>query len=373
VMAGVYEYMPLGFRVMEKINNIIREEMNAIGGQELQMSVFQNKDVWSATGRWQSAKDVMYQFKDAADKEYGLGFTHEEPLAAAARHYINSYKDLPRAVYQIQTKFRNEPRAKSGLLRGREFLMKDLYSFHASQEDLDQYYEKVASAYGRVFERMGLKTIRTFASGGSFSKFSDEFQVEADIGEDIIYLNKSAGRAVNKEVYTDEVLAELGWDKKSLAERTSIEVGNIFKLGTKFSEPLGLKFTDEKGDSKPVIMASYGIGLGRLMGTVVEVSHDDRGIIWPESIAPFKVHLMSLSRNEQAEEVYQELTRQGIEVLYDDRDDKTAGEKFADADLIGCPWRLVVSEKTGDKIEIKRRSEKDSRLVEVPELAKLFL
>lgn len=365
VMAGVYEFMPLGLRVLEKVNTIIREEMDAVGGQELQMSVFQNKETWSATGRWDSAKEVMYQFEDAAGKEYGLGFTHEEPLALAARHFINSYKDLPKAVYQIQTKFRNEARAKSGLLRGREFLMKDLYSFHSSEADLNSYYEKVADAYGRIFDRAGVKAIRTFASGGLFSKFSDEFQVEAEVGEDTIYVNEAGNRALNKEVYTDEVLSELGWDKKSLNEKTAIEVGNIFKLGTKFSDPLGLKFTDDKGELKPVIMASYGIGPGRLMGTIVEVSHDDKGIIWPESIAPFKVHLVSLGKNADAERVYNSLVSSGVEVLYDDREDKTAGEKFADADLIGCPVRLVISEKTGGDVEVKKRNE--SKVVVVKE------
>ncbi|MBX4190193.1 prolyl-tRNA synthetase [Candidatus Parcubacteria bacterium] len=364
VMAGVYEYMPLGLRVLNKVNNIIREELNKVGGQELFMSVMQNKETWSATGRWDSAKEVMYQFKDAASKEYGLGFTHEEPLTATAKHFISSYKDLPKAVYQIQTKFRNEPRAKSGLLRGREFLMKDLYSFHADQGDLDQYYEKVAEAYDNIFSRAGVKAIRTFASGGLFSKYSDEFQVVADIGEDIIYVNEQENKAVNKEVYNDEVLTDLGWDKNSLTEKKSVEVGNIFKLGTKFSEPLGLTFMDSSGNNKPVIMASYGIGPGRLMGTVVEVSHDSKGIIWPESIAPFKVHLVSLDKNKEADEVYTQLQSKGIEVLYDDRDDKAPGEKFADADLIGCPIRIVVSKKSLEEgsVEIKKRSETQAGL-----------
>ncbi len=368
VMAGVYEYMPLGLRVLNNINNIIREEMNAVGGQELSMSVFQDKETWSTSGRWESAKEVMYQFKDTNGKEYGLGFTHEEPLAAAARHFISSYKDLPKAVYQIQTKFRNEARAKSGLLRGREFLMKDLYSFHTDQKDCDEYYEKVAEAYVRIFERTGLKAIRTFASGGLFSKFSDEFQVVADIGEDIIYINEKENRAVNKEINTGEVLKDLNWKEEELVEKPAIEVGNIFKLGTKFSEPLGLTYTDATGQNMPVVMASYGIGPGRVMGTVVEVSHDDKGIIWPENVAPFKVHLISLGVN--ADDVYENLKTQGVEVLYDDREDKSAGEKFADADLMGIPWRLVVSGKMGpDEIEIKKRTEAKPQIIKRSELA----
>lgn len=369
VMAGVYEFMPLGLRVLNKINTIIREEMNAVGGQELSMSVFQDKETWAATGRWESAKEVMYQFKDAGGKEYGLGFTHEEPLAATARHFIHSYKDLPKAVYQIQTKFRNEARAKSGLLRGREFLMKDLYSFHISQEDLDPYYEKVAGAYSRIFERSGLNAVRTFASGGLFSKFSDEFQVVADIGEDVIYVNEKEGKAVNKEILNDETLSTLGWDKDDLVEKPAIEVGNIFKLGTKFSEPLGLTYTDAEGKKVPVVMASYGIGPGRVMGTVVEVSHDDKGIIWPEAIAPFKVHLISIDKKAEADQVYEQLQTSGVEVLYDDREDKGPGEKFADADLIGIPWRLVVSGRMGnDEVEIKKRSEKEPRIIKISEL-----
>lgn len=366
VMAGVYEYLPLGWRVLNKINNIIREEMNTVGGQELYMSVFQNKETWTPTDRWNSAKEVMYQFKDETGKEYGLGFTHEEPLTALAKHYISSYKDLPKAVYQIQTKFRNEARAKSGLLRGREFLMKDLYSFHATQEDLDQYYEKVAQAYLNIFNRTGVKAIRTFASGGMFSKYSDEFQAITDVGEDTIYVNEKTNLAVNQEVYNDEVLNDLKWNKNDLTEKKSVEVGNIFKLGTRFSEPLELFYTDEKGESKPVIMASYGIGPGRLMATAIEVHHDDRGIVWPENIAPFKYHLVALDgKNKEAEEIYKQLGEDNV--LYDDRDDKSAGEKFADADLIGCPIRLVISKKTleKDSIELKHRNKKEFELIKL--------
>jgi prolyl-tRNA synthetase len=365
VMAGVYEYMPLGNRVLNKINNIIREEMNAVGGQELFMSVMQSRETWMTTGRWDSANDVMYQFKDSAGHHFGLGFTHEEPLTAAASRFISSYKDLPKAVYQIQTKFRNEERAKSGLLRGREFLMKDLYSFHAEEEDLDEYYEKVAVAYKNIFDRVGVKAIRTHASGGMFSQFSDEYQVLADIGEDFIYVCEECGYSENKEIHTagPEKCVKCGG---KLFEKKSIEVGNIFKLGTRFSEALNLVFTDKDGNRKPVIMASYGIGPGRLMGTIVEVSHDDRGMIWPDSVAPFHVHLIVLDgKTKEADKLYADLQKKGIEVLYDDRDDKSAGEKFADADLIGCPLRMVISNKTLDKksVEIKKRTEKEFKLI----------
>ncbi|MDD5032646.1 MAG: His/Gly/Thr/Pro-type tRNA ligase C-terminal domain-containing protein [Candidatus Pacebacteria bacterium] len=376
VSAGVYEFLPLGLRVLNKINKIIREEIDAIGGQELLMSVFQDKETWEASGRWKEAKEVMYQFKDGSGKEYGLGFTHEEPITLTARKFIQSYKDLPKAVYQIQTKFRNEARAKSGLLRGREFLMKDLYSFHADEKELDEYYEKAAAAYEKIFERVGVKAIRTFASGGLFSKYSDEFQVLADVGEDTIYVNEKEGRAVNKEVYNEETLKDLGWEEGKLLEKQAIEVGNIFKLGTKFSEPLKLFYSDENGAKKPVIMASYGIGPSRLVATVVEVSHDEKGIIWPESVAPFKAIIVEINPDSEekirkaAEKIYEDLQKKGIEVLYDDRKDKSPGEKFSDADLFGIPWRIVVSEKTEKtgKAEIKKRNEKEAKMINKEEL-----
>ncbi|TSC90303.1 MAG: prolyl-tRNA synthetase [Parcubacteria group bacterium Gr01-1014_2] len=375
VMAGVFEYMPLGLSVLNKINNIIREEINAIGGQEIFMSVFQNHGVWAMTDRWNEASGVMYQFKDNTGKDYGLAFTHEEPITVDASRYITSYKDLPKAVYQICNKFRNEPRAKSGLLRGREFMMKDLYSFHATQEDLDDYYEKVATVYMRILERVDVSAVRTFASGGMFSKYSDEFQVLAEVGEDTIYINEKENRAVNKEVYNDEVLSDLNWNKENLVEKRAIEVGNIFKLGTRFSEKLGLNYTDENGDKKPVIMASYGIGPARLMGTIVELHNDKNGIIWPESVAPFKVHLIVLDgKNKEGDKIYDDLKKSGVEVLYDDREDKSAGEKFADADLIGCPLRIVVSEKTleKDSVEMKKRNEKDAKLAKISQLLDLL-
>jgi prolyl-tRNA synthetase len=365
IMAGVYAYLPLGYLVLERINAIIREEMNAIGAQELTMSVLQNKETWTASGRWDSAKEVMYQFEDAAGHETGLGWTHEEPLTEVARHHISSYKDLPKAVYQIQTKFRNEPRAKSGILRGREFVMKDLYSFHADEASLDEYYEKVAGAYARAYERVGLKALRTKASGGLFSKYSDEYQVIADIGEDTVYYTDD-GRAWNAQVAADMNIAEGGEIKKGSA----VEVGNIFKLGTKFSEAFGLNYTDEKGQKHPVIMASYGWGPSRIMGTIVELNHDDAGIIWPSSIAPFTTHLVSLGQDARCDDVYDQLTAQGITALYDDRIDRSAGEKFADADLIGCPVRLTIGGKTpAGQVEFKRRAGGDSRMVAEADIA----
>ena len=378
VMAGVYEYMPLGLRVLNKINAIIRDEMDKTGAQEIFMSVLQSKETWAKSGRWETAKGVMYQFKDASGKEVGLGWTHEEPLTVVAKRYINSYKDLPRAVYQIQTKFRNEPRAKSGLLRSREFLMKDLYSFHANEKSLNDYYERVAMAYGNIFKRVGLETRRTVASGGLFSKYSDEFQVLAEAGEDTIFYCESCSYAANRGV-----AKELNLKKRcptrlpdgqecrgTIKEGKSIEVGNIFKLGTKFSEAFGLMYKNEDGTEKPVIMASYGIGPGRVLATIVEIHHDEAGIIWPEAVAPFRVHLLEL-KGADGKEVYESLQKSGIDVLYDTRD-ISAGEKFAEADLIGIPWRAVVSPKTGDKIELRARDEKESKLMDVKEVIELL-
>src|SRR3989339_121000 len=375
-MAGVYAYLPLGLRVLNKINDIIRDEINVIGGQELFLTTLQNKDTWEKTGRWDdNVVDNWFKTQLKSGTEMGLGFTHEEALASLMKNHINSYKDLPRFVYQIQTKFRNEARAKSGILRCREFLMKDLYSFTRDEKDLDEFYEKAKQAYVNIFKRVGIgdETFITFASGGTFSKYSHEFQTVCDSGEDIIFLSREKNIAVNKEVYTDEVLADLGLKKNELEEAKAIEVGNIFKQKTKFSEPLGLTYADEDGNVKPVIMGAYGIGPGRVLGTIVEVYHDEKGIIWPESVAPFHVHLISLCKGEEmkkADELYDMLVKKGVDVLYDDRAGVNAGSKFADSDFIGIPKRIIVSQKTLEKnsVEIKHRNEEKSELIGIDQL-----
>lgn len=374
--AGVFSYLPLGWRVLNKVANIIREEMNAIGGQELFMPSLIEKRYMEPTGRWNL--DVGYFAKSMEEKEAGfvLGWSHEEVLTAIASKFVNSYKDLPFSAYQIQTKFRHEPRAKSGLLRGREFMMKDLYSFHSSQEDLDVFYAKAAEAYHKIYKRCGLDVVYTVAAGGVFTdKFTHEFQVVADVGEDTIYVCDGCGYAENKEITKLKDGDKCPKCKNKITEKKSIEVGNIFDQGIKYSEALGLEFTDESGNKKPVIMGAYGIGLGRVMATAIEVHHDNRGIIWPENIAPFKVHLIMLDgKNDESNKVYSQLTEKGIEVLYDDREDKTPGEKFADADLIGCPIRLVISNKTlaQDSIELKYRTKKEFELVKLTELNKVI-
>lgn len=351
-MAGVYTFLPLGIRVLERINAVIREEMNAIGGNEIACSSLQDKAVWETTHRWNSADvDVWFKTKLHNDSELGLAFTHEEPITRMMCEHISSYRDLPQYVYQIQTKFRNEVRAKSGIMRTREFPMKDLYSFSKNQDDLDVFYETVADAYTRIFERVGLGavTYKTFASGGSFSKFSHEFQTLSDAGEDTIYVDDTRRIAVNEEVCTDDVLEELGLSRDSLTPRKAIEVGNIFKLGTRFSEPLGLKYKDEHGDEHPVVMGSYGIGPSRVLGTIAETFADDKGLVWPKEVAPFDVHVVRLGDSEQttaaADALVERLETEGHDVLYDDRPLRP-GEKFADSDLIGIPVRIVVSDKT---------------------------
>ncbi len=351
-MAGAYSFLPLGLRVVDKINNIIREEMNAIGGQEMYMPSLQDPELWKKTDRWNDEKvDVWFKSQLQAGGDIGFGWTHEEVVTDIMRQYVSSYKDLPFSVYQIQTKFRNEVRAKSGIMRTREFWMKDLYSFSASQEQHDDIYEAAAGAYERIFERIGIgeKTYKTFASGGAFSKFSHEYQTLAEAGEDIVYVSEAKGIAVNEEVLEEADLSELGVTRDELEKRKSIEVGNIFSLGTKFSEAIGLTFKDETGESKPVIMGSYGIGPARSMGTVVDLLSDDKGIVWPESIAPFTVHLVGLNLEDPevrdwAEGIYNGFVDRGVEVLFDDRDLRP-GEKFADSDLLGFPYRVVVSRK----------------------------
>ncbi len=377
--AGVYSFLPLGWRVLQKISAIIREEMNAIGGQELFMSALVEKKFMEPTGRWDVEIGLEVRGKEEKTASFVLGWTHEEMLAAIAKKYVNSYKDLPFAAYQIQTKFRNEPRAKSGLLRGREFIMKDLYSFHRDEEDFSRYYEKAKNAYQNVFHRFGLKAIYTVAAGGVFTASNThEFQVVAPVGEDTIYVCSKCEYAENREI---SELKDGGKCPKcggGVEEKKSVEVGNIFPLGTKYSDALGLTFIDEEENKKAVVMGSYGIGVGRAMGTIVEVHHDEKGIIWPESVAPFRVHLIELlgkdettakKVKDEAEALYKNLSAKGVEVLYDDRADKTAGEKFADADLIGIPWRVVVSEKTlkEKSVEIKQRSVSNAELVKLTE------
>ncbi len=367
-IAGVYTMLPLGLRVLNKIENIVREEMNNLGANELNLTALQDSEIWKKTNRWDdSVMDNWFRTKLKNDTELGLATTHEEPITNLMRDHINSYKDLPVYAYQFQTKFRNELRAKSGIMRGREFLMKDLYSFSLDEKQHLEFYEKVKNAYLNIFKKVGLgdRTYVTFASGGVFSKYSHEFQTECDAGEDTIYLNPETNIAINKEVLNPIVLSELELDQSKLIEKKSIEVGNIFTLGTRFSEPLELIVDNPNGQRTPVIMGSYGIGIGRLMGTVAEIFADESGLNWPVKIAPFEVHILNLSINDsecssRAEEVYKKLQEEGIEVLLDDRD-VSGGVKFADSDLIGIPYKIVIGKNSlvlsSDKVFYRRKGE----------------
>ncbi len=371
LMAGTYTFLPLGLRVFRKIENIIREEMNGLGASEILMPSLNPKENWEKSGRWDSL-DNLFKFTSFYSKnEYALGATHEETVSPLMKKFVFSYKDLPTATFQIQNKFRDEKRAKSGILRGREFFMKDLYSFHTSAEDLDAYYEKATAAYKRVFERSGIgeKTYYTYASGGSFSKYSHEFQTVSEAGEDNIYICDKCLIAINDEIIEDLKHTCPECENKELRKEKAIETGNIFKLMTKFSAPFELTYKDQDGKENDVIMGCYGIGLNRLMGTVVELFHDEKGIIWPENIAPFSVHLINLGENEEAEKIYAKLLENGIEVLMDDRE-ASAGEKFADSDLIGIPTRVVISKKSlaAGGIEVKKRNEKENKIMTVEEL-----
>ena len=373
-MAGVYSILPLGYRVMEKIIKIIKEEMNAVGGVQMKTSALQSKDVWEKTDRWDDAVvDNWFKTTLKNGTEVGLSFTNEEAYAHIMKDFISSYKDLPVYPYDFKTIFRNEARSKSGIMRGREFYWKALYSFSKDQAEHDAFYEKAKTAYMNVFKRAGLAeyTYVTFASGGTFSKFSHEFQTLSDAGEDTIYVDKAKKIAINKEVFNDEVIQELGLNKDEITEEKAIEVGNIFSLGFKFSTPFDLTYKNDKGEDVPVFMGSYGIGVTRLMGTVVEILSDEKGIVWPREVAPFQVHLVGLGEDmSEAEALYEQLLNKGIEVLFDDRIGVSAGEKFADADLLGMPLRVVVSKRSIENggAEIKGRTETAGRIVSLTEV-----
>ena len=347
-MAGAYAYLPLGIRVVEKIKQIVREEMDAIDSNELIMTSLQRRDVWEKTGRWSDETvDIWFKTHLKDDTEVGLGWSHEEPIVEMMKQYVKSYKDLPSSLYQFQTKMRNELRAKSGIMRGREFVMKDMYSFHATAEDLAAYYEKTIDAYKRVYDRLGIgeDTYVTFASGGAFTKFSHEFQTICDAGEDVIYLHREKNIAVNEEVI-DEAVKELGINRDELEQVKTAETGNIFNFGTQKTDEMGLYYTAEDGTQQSLHIGSYGIGITRAMGVIAEKLSDDKGLVWPKSIAPYAVYLVSIGENgsKEADAVYEELTNAGIEVLYDDRNERP-GAKFADSELMGIPQRLTISDR----------------------------
>ena len=367
-MAGAYAYLPLGIRVIEKIKQIVREEMDAIDSNELIMTSLQRKEVWEKTGRWDDkVVDVWMKTKLQDGTELGLAWSHEEPIVEMMKQYIRSYKDLPISLYQFQTKMRGELRAKSGVMRGREFVMKDMYSFHTSAEDLEAYYQKTIEAYKKVYDRLGIgdDTYVTFASGGAFTKFSHEFQTICDAGEDIIYLHRGKDVAVNEEVI-DEAVKELGIDKEEFERVKTAEMGNIFNFGSQKTDEMGLYFTADDGTQKSLYIGSYGIGITRAVGVIAEKMSDDKGLVWPKAIAPYLVYLVSIGGKgtEAADKLYDDLTAAGIEVLYDDRDERP-GAKFADAELMGIPYRLTVSDRgvEAGEYELTERRSGETRAV----------
>ncbi len=377
--SGIYSFLPLGYKVHKKIADIIRSELNSIGSQELFLPVLQPKELWLKTGRWDRMDPPIIVIKDRHDREFALGPTHEEVITDLARPRIQSYKNLPVALYQIQTKFRNEMRLTGGLLRTKEFAMADLYSFHREKKDLEDFFNKVLAAYDNIFRRCGLNAVKSEASGGMFTKEKTyEFQVVSDVGEDKILFCPKCSWAANLEVAQPEISQKCPQCKGELTQKSSIEVGHTFRLGTKYSEPLSLSFIDQTGEKKNVIMGCYGIGVGRLMATIVEINHDEKGIIWPEEVAPFKVHIIQIENakkvQDAAEKLYSNLQKENIDVLYDDRDDKTTGEKFAESDLIGIPYRVVVSERTLEKksFELKERKNNEIKLLTEDRLLKIL-
>lgn len=375
-MAGAYDYLPLGLRVVENVKKIVREEMNAIGGNEMIMTTLQRKEVWEKTDRWDEQKvDVWFKTKLQNGHELGLGWSHEEPITEMMTQHISSYKDLPAYAYQFQNKMRNELRAKSGIMRGREFIMKDLYSYSINQAEHEKFYELCIDAYHRVFDRLGIGDITffTLADGGAFTKFSHEFQTLCDAGEDVVYLDRKKKIAVNEEVMTDDVLAEHGLKREDLEQVKTAEVGNIFSFGTSKSEDLGLFFTDENGEKQAVTLGSYGIGVTRLVGVITEIMADENGLVWTEEIAPYKVHLVRIGDSsavvEATDKLYDDLTASDHEPLYDDRNERV-GTMLSDADLIGIPKRIVISEKSlaAGGAEVKLRNQSESIIVPLEEL-----
>ncbi len=347
-MAGVYTFLPLGWRVMNNIMGIIREEMESLGAQEIFLTALQDPSIWETTNRWSDdVVDVWFKTQLKSGAPLGLGFTHEEPVTRLFTRMVSSHKDLPFSVFQIQTKFRNETRAKSGIMRCREFLMKDLYSFSRTSEEHEEFYNRAQNAYERIFARVGIgdSTYLTFASGGTFSKYSHEFQTLCDAGEDVIYVDEKRKIAINEEVMSDDVLNDLGIRREDLVQHTAAEVGNIFSLKTKFSDAFQLLYRDEEGEQRPVVMGSYGIGPGRVMGVAAELFGTESAMVWPVSIAPYAVHVLSLGRNDDALACAKACADRGVDVLLDDRN-RRAGEQFAEADMIGCPIRVILSEKT---------------------------
>ena len=376
-ISGVYRFLPLGFKVLKNVENIIRDEMIKLGGQEILLPTIQNKKLWEETGRWESFEPPLFKFKDVHEKELALGPTHEEEVTDMVRNRNFSYQDLPFSLFQIQNKFRNEVRATGGILRTREFLMKDLYSFHSSEKDLIDFYEKVRESYFNIFRRCGLDVVAVDADSGTIGgDYSNEFMTVADVGEDTILICGKCGYGANIEKIKDvKKCPKCGG---LLESKKAIELGHIFCLGTKYSKMMNANYKNEKGEEHPILMGCYGVGVSRLMAAIIEVSNDEKGIIWPKEVSPFQIHLICLNSDgkikKEADQLYVGLKKDGFDVLYDDRGDKSAGEKFIESDLIGIPIRIVVSPKTlkEKSVGIKKRNEKNEQLIKINNLNKFL-
>lgn len=376
LMAGVYTYLPLGLRVLRRIEQIVREEMDGLGAEEILMPMLHPKANWVQTGGWDNI-DVLFKIKSRTGNDYALGQSEEEIVTPLVMSRAQSYKQYPIKVYQIHWKYRDELRAKSGIMRGREFFMKDMYSFHTSQEDFDKFYAEVKAAYLRIYDRLGLTAKVTEASGGAFTKkVSYEFMVLTDAGEDDILYCEECDFCVNVEIAKVKVGDKCtSCSASELKQARASEVGNVFDLGKKFGEDFDMGYVDENDQRQFPIMGCYGIGISRVMGVIVEKYNDERGMMWPATVAPAQVQLVRLGADEEvaaaADKLYQELTAAGREVLYDDRD-AGAGQKFADADLIGLPIRITVSKRTleQESVEWKARGEEEAKMVKLSDVAK---
>ncbi|WP_017873246.1 proline--tRNA ligase [Candidatus Caldatribacterium saccharofermentans] len=354
--AGVYTFLPLGWRTLEKIIRIVREEMNRAGGQELLMPAMQPAELWKETGRWDLYGPELVRFQDRRGRDFCLGPTHEEVITDLARREIRSYRQLPLMLYQIQTKFRDEIRPRFGIMRAREFIMKDLYSFDRDVEGLRVSYQKMYEAYCRVFSRCGLRYIAVPAESGVIGgDVSHEFLILAESGEEKVFVCPSCNSATTVE---EALCPQCGG---FLEEKRGIEVGHIFQLGTKYSEPMKAYFVDRDGKEKPLVMGCYGIGIGRTMAAAIEANHDEKGICWPISLAPYEVVVIPVNMKKEghrqaAEELYGKLRQSGFEVVIDDREE-SAGYKFTEADLIGFPLHIIVGERMerNGRVEVKLR------------------
>ena len=376
-MAGVYSLLPLGMKVVENIKKIVREEMNSLDAQEMIMSSLQPKNSWEQTGRWSDdIVDVWFKSSLKSGSEIGFGWSHEEPITEMMKNHISSFRHLPAYVYQFQNKFRNETRAKSGLMRGREFVMKDMYSFNLEEKDHTKFYNDTIEAYNRVFERLGIgeDTFITFADGGSFTEYSHEFQTICDAGEDEIYINRKKKIAINEEVYNEQTLKKLNVKASDLQKVKTAEVGNIFNFGTSKCEQMSFFYKDQNEKNIPVFLGSYGIGITRLMGVIAEKNSDEKGLVWDKNIAPYSVCIINIGKEKEAEEIYKSLKKEGVNVLWDDRE-KRPGERFGDCDLLGIPYRVVISEKSLENggVEFKKRTDAEGKIINIDDIVKNIL